>query len=236
MLLRAATAVKHAPTKAGGALAGLWYVWLPMNTTARLLRSSLLLLAAAALSSCAVKTASRANYSTSFDPPSQRPGNPGAVKVKISTSAQRVYVVEGDRVLLATPCSVGTSGSPTPSGYHRILSKTWNRRRQSQPGAGYPMTYWMSFHSPAYGMHWGFVKPYPCTHGCVRMPIKSAKKMFDLVSVGTPVHVASSHPEDATIGRTLPVLDDSSLPDPPNSYMMSPKVFEDAQQGRFYTF
>ncbi len=207
-----------------------------MNTTARLLRHASLALAAALLASCAATKPSKANYSTSFDPPTQQPHNRAAVKVKISTAAQRIYVVEGDRVLLATPCSVGKPGSVTPAGHHRILGKTWNRRRQSQPGAGYPMTYWMSFHSPAYGMHWGFVKPYPCTHGCVRMPIKSAKKMFDMVSVGTPVHVAASHPEDATIGRTLPVLDDTTLPDPPNSYMLSPKVFEDAQHGRFYTF
>ena len=196
-----------------------------------------LLLAAASLSSCtSTKQGAGGNYSTRFDPPVQQPDNRSAVKVKISTAAQRIYVVEGDRVLLATPCSVGTPSSPTPSGYHRILSKTFNRRRQSQPGAGYPMTYWMSFYSPAYGMHWGFVKPYPCTHGCVRLPIKSAKKMFDLVSVGTPVHVASSHPEDSTIGKTLPVLDDSTLPDPPWSYMTSAKVFEHASQGKFYTF
>jgi hypothetical protein len=200
------------------------------------LRCLALLLAISGLASCTTTKPGRSNYSTQFDPPSQQPSNKSAVKVKISTAAQRLYVVEGDRVLLATPCSVGTSSSPTPAGYHRIQSKTWNRRRQSQPGAGYPMTFWMSFHSPAYGMHWGFVKPYPCTHGCVRLPIKSAKKIFDMVSVGTPVHVASTHPEDATIGRSLPVLDDSALPDPPMSYMLSPKVFEDASQGRFYTF
>jgi hypothetical protein len=204
-------------------------------TVRRLVRLSLLI-TVAGLVSCTTPKTSRSNYSTQFDPPSQQPSNRSAVKVKISTAAQRLYVVEGDRVLLATPCSVGKPGSTTPGGVHRIQSKVMNRRRQSQPGAGYPMTYWMSFHSPAYGMHWGFVKPYPCTHGCVRLPIKAAKKIFDMVSVGTPIHVASSHPEDATIGRTLPLLDDTTLPDPPMSYMLSPKVFEDAAQGRFYTF
>jgi hypothetical protein len=88
----------------------------------------------------------------------------------------------------------------------------------------------------AYGMHWGFVKPYQCTHGCVRLPIKSAKKIFDLVRVGTPLHIARSHPEDVTIGKTLPVLDDSRMPDPPNSYMLSPQVFADAQRGKLYNF
>ena len=187
------------------------------------------------LSNCAgIKTGS-ANYSTTFDPPVLQPSNPAAVKVKLSTSAQRVYVMEGSKVLLATPCSVGTSAAPTPKGNFTIYSKQAHRRRVSSPGAGYPMTYWMEFKT-AYGMHWGFVKPYPCTHGCVRLPIKSAQKIFNLVRPGTPLNIATSQPEDATIGRTLPVLDDSRMPDPPNSYMMSPQVFADAAKGKLYNF
>jgi lipoprotein-anchoring transpeptidase ErfK/SrfK len=196
-------------------------------------RSFLLIAAAAALSSCAA--VKKGNYSTSFDPPAKAVKNPAAVKVKLSTSAQRVYVMEGNEVLLATPCSVGTASSPTPLGTFTIYSKTANRRRVSSPGAGYPMTFWMEFKS-AYGMHWGFVKPYPCTHGCVRLPIAAAKKIFGMVRTGTPLIIANSHPEDATIGKSLPVLDDSTLPDPPNSYMLSPKVFEDAARGKLYNY
>ncbi len=186
------------------------------------------------LASCtAVKQQNR--YSTNFDPPLIQPTNPSAVHVKLSTGAQRVYLMEGNKVLLASPCSVGTASSPTPQGRFTIYNKTFQRRRVSQPGAGYPMTYWMEFQS-AYGMHWGFVKPYPCTHGCVRLPIKTAKKMFSVVRPGTPLHIASSHPEDATVGKTLPILDDGPMPDPPWSYMISQKVFDDAAQGRFYTY
>ncbi len=98
------------------------------------------------------------------------------------------------------------------------------------------MTYWMSFHSPAYGMHWGFVKPYPCTHGCVRMPLNSARKVFDLVSVGTPVHISATQPWDSKVGARLPRLDDTPLPNPPMSYMLSQKVFQDAEQGKMWDF
>jgi hypothetical protein len=171
-----------------------------------------------------------------FDPPAVQPSNPRAVKVRISTSAQRLYVVENDKVLLATPCSVGTARTPTPKGNHRILSKTRHRRRQSNPGAGYPMTYWCSFYSPSYGFHWGFVKPYPCTHGCVRLPLNSARKVYDMVRVGTPVQVATSQPWDSTIGASLPVLDDSPLPNPPSSYMRSSQVFRDAEQGKMWNY
>ena len=154
-----------------------------MKTTSRVLSS--IAAAATAVALCSCSTSSRTSGSAfSFNPEVKKPTG-SSVKIHISTGAQRLYVTEGSEVLLATPCSVGTSATPTPRGEHRIISKTRHRRRASSPGAGYPMTYWMSFHSPAYGMHWGFVKPHPCTHGCVRLPLNSARKIFDMVKVGT---------------------------------------------------
>jgi hypothetical protein len=203
-----------------------------LTTVSRSLRALAFVGLALTLSQCAAPK-KKGNYSVHFDPPAKAVKNPAAVKVKLSTTAQRVYVMEGNEVLLATPCSVGTASTPTPHGTYTIYSKVANRRRVSQPGAGYPMTFWMEFKS-AYGMHWGWVKPYPCTHGCVRLPIKSAQKIFSMVKTGTPLIIAASHPEDATIGKTLPVLDDSSLADPPDSYMLSNKVFEDAAKGKMY--
>ncbi|MFN5580193.1 MAG: L,D-transpeptidase [Akkermansiaceae bacterium] len=185
------------------------------------------------LSSCGMSSRSS---SFAFDPPVKKPNNPSAVKVHISTGAGKLYVTEGNEVLLASPIGVGTSASPTPKGNHRITSKTRHRRRQGNPGAGYPMTYWMSFHSAAYGMHWGFVKPYPSTHGCVRLPLNTARKVFDMTRVGTPVNVATSQPWDSTIGAALPRLDDSSLPNPPDSYMQSDKVFSDHEKGKMWIF
>jgi len=192
--------------------------------------------AAIALSSCASSISGGSGTSFSFDPPVKQPSNPSAVEVRLSTSAQRLYVVEGNEVLLATPVSVGKASTPTPQGSFPIRAKVAQRRRASSPGAGYPMTYWMEFYGPAYGMHWGFVKPYPTTAGCVRLPLKSARKVFNLVRVGTPVRVASTQPWDQTIGKSLPVLDDSALPDPPLSYMLSPQVFKDAEQGKMWQF
>ncbi len=196
-----------------------------MHRPFRLLALASLGVLAACLSSCAPINASKSSYSIHFDPPAHRPKNPSNVKVKISTGAQRLYIVEGDRVLMATPCSVGKAGAPTPAGSHTIYSKEAKRRSHSY--GEYPMPWWCEF-APAYGIHWGFVKPYPCTHGCVRLPKMAAAKFFAMVNTGTKVYVASSQPEDATLGKTLPVLDDTTLPDPPNSYMMSDQVFQDA--------
>jgi hypothetical protein len=192
------------------------------------------MLALVALTGC--QTTQRGGASSfAFDPPAKQPRNPSNVQVKLSTGAQRLYVVEGNDVLLATPVSVGKAASPTPHGNYKIYLKTANRRRISNPGSGYPMTYWMEF-KPAYGMHWGFVKPYPSTMGCVRMPLKAAQKTFNLVRSGTPINISTSQPWDATVGKSLPKLDDSHLPDPPMSYMLSPQVFADARQGKLWRF
>ena len=192
--------------------------------------------AALALSSCSNTSTSNAHTSFKFDPPVKQPASQAGIRVKMSTGAQRLYVVQGDEVLLATPICVGTPSAPTPHGTFPIRAKRQERRRASSPGAGYPMTYWMEFYSPAYGMHWGFVKPYPATHGCVRLPLNSARKIFNMVKVGTPVDIARSQPWDATVGKSLPMLDDSALPNPPMSYLLSPQVFRDAQQGKMWNF
>ena len=200
---------------------------------------SVLLFAGAslALSSCTTTTKSSGGYTSfKFDPPVKQPTSSAGIRVKMSTTAQRLYVVQGEEVLLATPICVGTPGAPTPHGTFPIRAKKAERRRASSPGAGYPMTYWMEFYSPAYGMHWGFVKPYPATHGCVRLPLNSARKIFNLVKVGTPVDVARSQPWDATIGKSLPTIDDSALPNPPMSYLLSPQVFRDAEKGKMWNF
>jgi lipoprotein-anchoring transpeptidase ErfK/SrfK len=203
-----------------------------------MLRSAAALAMAAAaicLSSCATVSTEPKNSFT-FDPALKQPKNPSAVKVMISTQTQRLYLVEGSDVLLATPISVGKASSPTPSGTFPIRGKVAQRRRVSSPGAGYPMTYWMEFYAPAYGMHWGFIKPSPSTAGCVRIPLKAARKVFQTVRVGTPVNVSRTQPWDETIGKSLPVLDDSSLANPPMSYMLSSQVFSDAEKGKLWQY
>ncbi len=196
--------------------------------------SKAVIVAALALlvSSCKTTRTGRHMYGHEFDPPVIQPTNPAAVKVKVSTGAQRVYVVEGDKVLLATPCSVGTNGL-TGAGTYRIQYKEAKRRRQSEPDRGYPMAYWQEWKS-AYGLHWGFVKPYPCTHGCIRLPARSAAKLFSLTRVGTPLIIASSHPEDNTVGKKLPIIDDNPLPNPDRAHMMTPQFFDDLAAGKLY--
>ncbi len=155
-----------------------------------------------------------------------KPHNPDKVVVKLSLATQHLYVKEGDRLLMAVQGCVGKAGSVTPTGNFRITNKIKNKRRVSQPDAGYPMAYWCEF-LPAYGFHEGFVHPYPRTHGCVRLHREAAARLFALVKVGTPVNIARTQPEDTQYGQFVRKLDQSKDPDPPRTYMISSAWFKD---------
>src|SRR5881409_2873389 len=172
-----------------------------------------------------------------------RPNDPSAGRVRVSLSKQNVYVMEGDRCLMAAAISVGIPNKPTPKGNFTIYSKQEQKRSGSYgfsvqgnrvvpstgggPGryVGYPMGYWCEF-APAYGFHQGFVHPYPRTHGCIRLHGEAAPKFFALVKIGTPVNIATSQPEDATLASTVRRVDDSKTPDPPPAVMITDAAFE----------
>jgi hypothetical protein len=167
-----------------------------------------------------------------YDLPTKLPSNPASVRVKVSLNKQRVYVMEGSTMLLAMPVSVGAPGTRTPSGNFTIFKKDLKHRDKAhgyaysgdrimqtilakkRPGwlfKGTPMPYWCEF-VPNYGFHTGWVKHQPCTNGCIRMHETLSPKFFRLVKVGTPVNIAASQPEDATVKVPLPP-DAGPLPD-----------------------
>jgi hypothetical protein len=171
-----------------------------------------------------------------------KPNDPSQVRVKVSLGAQNIYVMEGDRCLMAVACSVGLPDKPTPSGNFTIYSKQEHKRSGSYgfsvngnsvtPSTGggsgryvgYPMGYWCEF-APAYGFHQGFVHPYPRTHGCIRLHGEAAPKFYALVRIGTPVNIARSQPEDSTLGPKVVRVDDSRAPDPDPHIMISDAAF-----------
>jgi len=174
----------------------------------------------------------------------KRPNNPSNVRVKVSLSKQNIYVMEGDRVLMAVATTVGTPDHPTPKGNFTIYRKEENKRSNtygfrvngdrivpakssdniSGRYVGYPMGYWAEF-KPAYGFHQGYVHLRPRSHGCLRLKGEAAPKFFALVRSGTKVNIADSQPEDATLGSRIQRIDDSKTPDPPNAVAISSAAF-----------
>jgi len=198
------------------------------------------------LSGCATGPGVAAFRHADPDPVAYKPRNPDNVRVKVSLSKQQVYVMEGDRPLLVAATCVGTAQKPTPKGTFRVTRKEnkkrsysygyWVRGDEIRPGksgerpgpgyryVGYPMQYWVEF-KPAYGFHNGYVWPVPRSHGCLRLHKNVSGKFFELVKVGTPVHIADHQPEDATIGANVPRPNDYNDPDPSPHIMVSSAAF-----------
>src|SRR3954470_3389954 len=171
-----------------------------------------------------------------------RPTDPSKVRVKVSLQKQNIYVLEGDRCLMAVACSVGLPEKPTPRGNFTIYSKQEHKRSGSYgfsvsgnnvtPSTGggsgryvgYPMGYWCEF-APAYGFHQGFVHPTPRTRGCIRLKGEAAPKFYALVRIGTPVSIQTTQPEDATLASRVQRVDDSRVPDPDPHIMISDAAF-----------
>lgn len=182
-----------------------------------------------------------------YDPVGYKPKNPANVKVKVSLQNRMVYVLEGDKALLVTATAIGTPSNPTPKGNFRVTGKIKDKRSgtygfwakgdtivpgksSKSPGSGYryigfPMQYWVEF-LPGYGFHVGSVWPIPRTHGCLRLHQNAAREFFELVRVGTPVSIANTQPEDATLGKNPSRPTDYNDPDPSNAFLTGPGPFK----------
>ncbi len=186
-----------------------------------------------------------------YNLPATLPSNRANVYVKVSLANRMAYVMEGNKPLLVMPVTVGKSSSPTPTGSFRINTKTHKYRANTHGYAikgdaihgvklknkpagwafkGTPMPYWCSFKS-GYGFHTGWMKPFPASGGCLRMHKNVAPKFFRLVSEGTKLSIASSQPEDATIGRNVPRPPDATpFPGNPDDMMaLTDDFFTDHQ-------
>ena len=202
----------------------------------------LLTLAAAALTGCET-----VKVHSTYDPVGYKPKNPGNVVVKVSLQNRMVYVMEGNKPLLVTATAIGLPTKPTPRGNFRVIEKIEYKRSGSYgfwvngsniiagtsgqcPGGGYhyvgfPMQYWVGF-CPGYGFHVGSVWPVPRTHGCLRVHQHAARELYEIVRIGTPVNIAQTQPEDATLGKNAPRPQDYNDPDPPKSITISSEAFK----------
>lgn len=103
------------------------------------------------------------------------------------------------------PVAVGTPDHPTPTGDYSVIQKqtnpTWFPPDSPwaaglgpvPPGVNNPLgTRWMGTSAPGIGMHGtpmsGSIGS-RASHGCIRMYIHDAERLYDLVSIGTPVYI-----------------------------------------------
>jgi lipoprotein-anchoring transpeptidase ErfK/SrfK len=102
--------------------------------------------------------------------------------IEADLSRQVIALVAGGRVRRIYPISSGKASTPTVRGSFRVYAKTPGTNAKGMVDAAYFFG--------AYATHGYFQVPaFPASHGCLRVPIAEARRLFDWITIGTPVDV-----------------------------------------------
>jgi lipoprotein-anchoring transpeptidase ErfK/SrfK len=132
-----------------------------------------------------------------FGPKALRPGQyvwrdvpaSGPERVVISLSDQRAYLYRGNALVAAAAISTGIEGRDTPTGIFSVLDKKPFYRSKKYDNA--PMPWMQRIDQYGIALHGGYNPGYPASHGCIRLPVAFAKKLYSVTDVGTPVYVGA---------------------------------------------
>jgi len=117
------------------------------------------------------------------------PESAGSERVVVSLGDQMAYLYRGETLVAASTISSGRDDKPTPDGVFSILSKTPMWRSKKYDNA--PMPFAQFFDPAGIAMHAGYNPGTPASHGCIRLPLAFAKKLYGATDVGTPVYIGA---------------------------------------------
>lgn len=113
---------------------------------------------------------------------------PDPLKIVVSLEKQHMYVYQGTEQVFSSRVSTGKRGHSTPAGIYSILEKRrWHR---SNIYNNAPMPFMQRLTWSGIALHAsGHVPRYPASHGCIRLPSRSASALFNKTDVGGHVIV-----------------------------------------------
>lgn len=105
-------------------------------------------------------------------------------RIEIDLAQQKAWLWHADKIVLFMPISSGRKSHPTPTGEYLVTDKyrTWKSTLYDAK-----MPYFLRLSCGDFGLHEGVLPGYPASHGCIRLPKKVAKELFQSVPVGTLV-------------------------------------------------
>src|ERR1700756_5757775 len=109
----------------------------------------------------------------------------GPVVIIVSLPDQTLYVYRNGVRIGRSTVSTGTKGHPTPTGMFTILQKKVRHESNIYKGAKMPHMQRLTWTGIA--MHAGHLPGYPASHGCVRLPVDFAGKLYSVTLNGTSV-------------------------------------------------
>lgn len=109
----------------------------------------------------------------------------GEAKVVIDLKTQLLYVYQDERLVGVSTISSGKKGTETQLGFWSVLIK--KRKGFSRKYDNAPMPFMQMYDAKGLAFHAGALPGYPASHGCVRLPLKFAERLFAMTRIGTKV-------------------------------------------------
>jgi len=109
-----------------------------------------------------------------------------AFRITIDLSNQRASLWRDGKIVLATPISSGTISHPTPRGRYLVTHKYRYWKSTLYPAR---MPFFLRLSCGDFGLHMGMLPGYPASHGCIRLPEQSARRLYASVPIGTLVEI-----------------------------------------------
>jgi hypothetical protein len=121
------------------------------------------------------------------DAPKETAKPVGPIVIAISIEKQQLKLYDQNGLFAETPVSTGMRGHSTPMGVFSIIQK--NKYHRSNIYSGAPMPYMQRITWSGVAMHAGVLPGYPASHGCIRMPMNFAMRMWGWTRMGARVIV-----------------------------------------------
>jgi len=109
----------------------------------------------------------------------------GDARVVIDRLTQMAYAYKGAQLVGAASVSTAAKGRITPLGEWKILEKRPFYRSKKYDNA--PMPWMERIDEYGIALHGGANPGYPASHGCIRLPMKFAEKLYGITKVGSKV-------------------------------------------------
>ncbi|TMA92307.1 MAG: L,D-transpeptidase [Deltaproteobacteria bacterium] len=114
----------------------------------------------------------------------------GPVVILVSLPDQVLYVFRNGVRIGRSTVSSGTKGHRTPTGVFTVMQKKVDHESTIYKGAKMPHMQRLTWGGIA--MHAGQLPGYPASHGCVRLPVDFAEKLYSVTEIGTTVIIADN--------------------------------------------
>jgi lipoprotein-anchoring transpeptidase ErfK/SrfK len=125
----------------------------------------------------------------------------GPLIIAVSIEQQKVRVYDSNGLFAESPVSTGMKGHSTPMGVFSVIQK--HKLHHSNIYSNAPMPYMQRITWSGVAMHAGVLPGYPASHGCIRMPMAFATKMWNWTRMGARVIITPGQITPARFAHPL---------------------------------